>query len=216
MTGGPVRVVIADDHAPTRADVRRALERADGFEVVAEASDAFGAINEALRERPDICLLDVHMPGGGVAATWEIRSRLPRTRVVMLTVSDDDRTLLSALRAGAAGYLLKDMDPTRLPQTLGDVMRGEAAIPRSLLPGLIEEVRDRGARRRDALADGPASQLTSREWQVLDLLRLKLGTAEIARRLVLSPVTIRTHVNSILRKLDLPDRAALARWLDDR
>jgi DNA-binding NarL/FixJ family response regulator len=216
VTDARVRSLIADDHAPTRADVRRALEGDGRFEVVAEACDAFGAISHAMRERPDLCLLDVHMPGGGVAATWEIRARLPQTKVVMLTVSDNDRTLLSALRAGASGYLLKDMDPRRLPHALSDVMRGEAAIPRSLVAGLIEEVRDRGARRRDVLADGPAAQLTSREWQVLELLRQELGTAEIARRLVLSPVTVRTHVNSILRKLEAPDRAALLRRLDER
>jgi DNA-binding NarL/FixJ family response regulator len=216
VTDDRVRILIADDHAPTRADVRRGLEADGRFDVVAETCDAFAAIDEAVRERPDLCLLDIHMPGGGVAATWEIRARLPQTKVVMLTVSDSDRTLLSALRAGASGYLLKDMDPRRLPHALSDVMHGEAAIPRSLVAGLIEEVRDRDARRRDVLAEGPAAPLTSREWQVLDLLRRELGTAEIAHRLVLSPVTVRTHVNSILRKLGVPDRRALLRRLDGR
>ena len=207
MTACRVRVLIADDHAPTREDVRRALEADPRFEVVAEAADAFAAIEDAVRLRPDLCLLDVHMPGGGVAAAWEITGRLPQTKIVMLTVTDDQRTLLAALRAGASGYLLKDMDPTRLPHALDDVLRGEAAMPRSLVARLIDEYRDRDPRRRATVAGGPASQLTSREWQVLDLLRHGLPTSEIARRLVLSPVTVRTHVSTGLKKLRVKNRA---------
>jgi DNA-binding NarL/FixJ family response regulator len=212
----PVRVVIADDHAPTREDIRAALERDPRFLVIADAPDAFSAIELVIRERPDVCLLDIHMPGGGIAATWEISARLPQTKIVMLTVSREERDLFAALRAGAAGYLLKDMDPRRLPHALDDVIRGVAAMPRPLVAGLIREFRDRGPRRRATVAEGPESQLTSREWQVLDLVRQKLSTAEIARRLVLSPVTVRTHVNSILRKLGVPDREALVRRFDER
>jgi DNA-binding NarL/FixJ family response regulator len=212
----PVRVVIADDHAPTREDIRMALERDPRFDVVADAPDAFAAIEVVVRERPDVCLLDVHMPGGGVAATWEISARLPQTKIVMLTVSRDERDLLAALRAGAAGYLLKDMDPRRLPHALDDVVRGVAAMPRPLVAGLIREFRDRGPRRRATVSEGSESQLTSREWQVLDLVRQDLPTSEIARRLVLSPVTVRTHVNSIVRKLGVPDRQALVRRFHER
>jgi DNA-binding NarL/FixJ family response regulator len=211
-----VRVVIADDHAPTREDIRVALERDPRFRVVADAPDAFTAIELAVRERPDVCLLDIHMPGGGVAATWEISARLPQTKIVMLTVSQDERDLFAALRAGAAGYLLKDMDPRRLPHALDDVIRGVAAMPRPLVAGLIREFRDRGPRRRTTVAEGLESQLTSREWQVLDLVRQRLPTAEIARRLVLSPVTVRTHVNSILRKVGVPDREGLVKRFDER
>jgi DNA-binding NarL/FixJ family response regulator len=212
-----VRVVIADDHAPTRADIRMALERDPRFRVVAEAPDAFAAIEAAARERPDVCLLDVHMPGGGVAATWEISARLPQTKIVMLTVSREEADLFAALRAGAAGYLLKDMDPRRLPHALDDVIRGAAAMPRPLVAGLIREFRDRSPRRRTAVAEGLEERLTSREWQVLDLVRQDLPTAEIARRLVLSPVTVRTHINSILKKLGVPDRPALlSRFQEER
>jgi DNA-binding NarL/FixJ family response regulator len=212
----PVRVVIADDHAPTREDIRVALERDPRFRVVGDAPDAFAAIDLMLRERPDVCLLDIHMPGGGIAATWEISARLPQIKIVMLTVSREERDVLAALRAGAAGYLLKDMDPRRLPHALDDVIRGVAAMPRPLVAGLIREFRDRGPRRRATAGEGPESQLTSREWQVLDLVRQRLSTAEIARRLVLSPVTVRTHVNSILKKLGVPDREALVRRFDER
>jgi two-component system nitrate/nitrite response regulator NarL len=211
-----IRVVIADDHAPTREDVRMALEEDPRFEVVAEAPDAFGAIEAAVRERPDVCLLDVNMPGGGVAATWEISARLPETRIVMLTISRDDRNLFGALQAGAAGYLLKDTDHDRLPQALLDALEGGAALSRPLLGKLVERFRDRGARRRAVVAQDEEGRLTSREWQVVDLLRQGLTNSQIARRLVLSPVTVRTHVNSIMRKLGTQDRESLIRKTDER
>lgn len=212
MTASSVsRVLIADDHQPTREDVRFALEHDGSFEVCAEAADAAEAIEAAVRTRPDICLLDVNMPGWGVSAAWEIHSRLPQARVVMLTISRDDRDLFAALRAGAAGYLLKDMDPRQLSRALGAVLAGEVAIPRELVGQVVEEFRDRGARRRDLVADGRQGKLTSREWEVLDMLRQELSTSQIARRLVLSPVTVRTHVNSILKKLEVRDREELVR-----
>ena len=217
MTDAPVRVVIADDHAPTREDVRIALEEDPRFVVVAEAPDAFGAIEAAVREQPELCLLDVHMPGGGAKATWEISARLPTTKIVMLTVSRDDTDLFAALQAGAAGYLLKDMDPARLPHALADVLEGRAALPRALVARLIDEFRDRSPRRRTVVGGEDAgSRLTSREWQVLDLMRQDLSNSQIARRLSLSPVTVRTHVNSILKKMDAPDRETLLRTLDER
>jgi DNA-binding NarL/FixJ family response regulator len=206
-----IRVLIADDHVPTREDVRAALEDDPEFEVCAEAADAPGAVAGALREQPEVCLLDVHMPGRGVAAAWEIHARLPRTKVVMLTISRADVDLFAALRAGALGYLLKDMDPRSLPRALHSVLAGEVAIPRELVSQVVEGFRDPAARRRQAFAEGSAQQLTSREWQVLELLRQDLSTAQIARRLVLSPVTVRTHVNAILRKLQLRDREELRR-----
>ena len=217
MKGTPIRVVIADDHAPTREDIRAALEDDGRFAVVADAPDAFGAIDAAVRERPDLCLLDVSMPGGGVAAAWEISACLPETKVVMLTVSEADRNLFGALQAGAVGYLLKDMDAARLPHALVDALEGRAALPRALVGTLIDQFRDRSARRRTVVTQAETDRrLTSREWQVLDLLRQGLRNSEIARRLVVSPVTVRTHVNSIMRKLDAPDRETLARRRADR
>jgi DNA-binding NarL/FixJ family response regulator len=211
-----IRVVIADDHVPTRDDIRAALEDDGRFEICGEAGDAPGAIEAALRERPDVCLLDIAMPGGGVAAAWEISARLPQTKVVMLTVSTEDRDLFSALKAGAAGYLLKDMDPRELPRALARVVRGDAALAPELVGRVITEFRDRSARRRRTAAEGPEAQLTSREWQILDLLRHGLSTSEIARRLVLSPVTVRTHVNSMMKKLRVRDREELVRQFDGR
>ena len=207
------RILLADDHAPTREDIRRTLESDGRFEVCAVAADAAEAVDAAARERPDLCVLDIRMPGSGIAAAWEITARLPTTKVVMLTVSRDDDDLLAALRAGASGYLLKDTDPNRLPHALEDVLAGEAAIPRTLVAKLVREFRDRGPRRRAVLAGEP---LTSREWEVLELLRDALSTAEIAERLVLTQATVRSHVAAILRKLRVPDRAALVKLFERR
>ena len=112
-TGPPARVLIADDHAPTRDDIRRALERDARFEVCAEASDAASAIEAALRERPELCLLDIQMPGNGLAAAWEIAARLPTSKVVMLTVSEEDHDLFVALSAGVAGSNPRPSSVTR-------------------------------------------------------------------------------------------------------
>jgi DNA-binding NarL/FixJ family response regulator len=203
------RVLIADDHAPTRDDVRRVLDRDARFEVCAEAADAAEAVQAALRERPDICLLDVSMPGGGLAAVWEITSRLPEAKIVILTVSDSDASLFGALRAGVHGYLLKTMDMNGLPEALDGVCYGEAAMPRTLVARVIERFRGREPQWRQADSGGRARwRLTSREWEVLDLLAQGLSTAEIAERLVLSSSAVRVHVASVVRKLEVPDRAA--------
>jgi DNA-binding NarL/FixJ family response regulator len=210
----PVQVLIADDHPATRADVRAALTRDPQFAVTAEVADAAGAVQEAIRTRPDVCLLDIRMPGGGIAAAWEITSRLPDTKVVILTVSRDDDDLFAALRAGASGYLLKDIELERLPRALASVVAGDAALPGSLVARLVAEFRDRGPRRRKVISDDLGRELTSREWQVLDLLRLNLTTAEIAERLFVSQATVRSHVAAILRKLRVPDRESAVRLFD--
>ena len=213
-------MVIADDHAPTREDVRYAIEQDPRFEVVAEAADAPGAIDAAVRKIPALCLLDVHMPGSGISAVWEISARLPQTKIVMLTVSREDRDLLAALKAGAAGYLLKDMDPRKIPDVLGRIIEGQISIPRELLGSVVEDLRDRRPRRRalasDAAGDEAADKLTSREWQVLDLTRQGMTTAQIARRLIVSPVTVRTHVNAAMRKLGVNSREELRERFPER
>ena len=206
------RVLIADDHPPTRAGVRAALR--DHFEICGEAASAQDAVDLALQTAPDVCLLDVHMPGGGIAAAAEITARLPSTAIVMLTISQHDDDLFDALKAGAAGYLLKGTDPERLPHALRGVLEGQAAVPRPLVARVIAEFRDQSARRRLARSGGGAVTLTNREWQVLDLLRDGLTTAQIARRLFISAVTVRTHISSILRKLGVSDREAAIRIVE--
>lgn len=211
----PVRLVIADDHPPTRARVREVLE-ATGFEVCAEAGDAHRAVEATLAERPDACLLDIHMPGNGIAAAARISEALPDTAVVMLTVSRNDDDLFDALRVGAVGYLLKDIDHERLPQALRDTLSGEAVLSRGLLTRVMEEFRERGRRRRLPLTGRRPVELTSREWETLDLLRQGLSTKEIAERLFVAPVTVRTHIAAMLKKLQVPDRAAAIRLLEER
>ena len=203
--GEGLRVLIADDHPMARVGVRIALERG-GFEVCAEAADADSAIEAAERELPDICLLDIQMPGSGIHAAEEIGKRLPDSAIVMLTVSRIDTDLFDALRAGATGYLLKDIDPTRLPMVLRRVLDGEAALPRHLVALLIDEFRERGRRR--PLLKRRGVVLTDREWEVLELMSQGLTTFEIADRLFIEPVTVRTHVSAILKKLHVSSRKA--------
>lgn len=208
VNGKRFRVLIADDHVPTRDDVHRAVEADERFDVCASAADAAQAVRAAVRERPDVCLLDIRMPGGGLAAAWEIAARLPQAKIVMLTVSDEDGDLFAALRAGADGYLLKTMNLQRLPDALAGVCSGEAAMQRTLVARVLERFHGREPRWRHPAGSGPAERLTSREWEVLELLAQGLSTADIAHRLVLSASAIRVHIASIVRKLEVANRAA--------
>ncbi|HXA55233.1 MAG TPA: response regulator transcription factor [Solirubrobacteraceae bacterium] len=192
-------VAIADDHPPIRFGVRMALMEG-GFRVVAEAADADGAVEAVLRERPDVCLLDVKMPGGGIEAATRLATLAPGTAVVMLTVSGSADDLLAALRAGARGYLPKDMSPTRLPAALHGVLRGEAALPRTFVGRMLHELRTLPDRDPAPLRVG-AVELTPRESEILRLLRTGLSTMEIGRQLSLSPVTVRRHISAAGAKL---------------
>ena len=193
---------------PTREDLRIALEADPRFLVCAEAADAAAAVEAAVREQPDLCLLDIRMPGGGVAATWEISARLPETKIVMLTASEEELDLLAALRAGAASYLVKTIDPRRLPHALHDVVHGRAAIPRDLVAAMVEHFRSPESRRRALRGNEFTERLTSREWEVLGLLSQGLSTAQIARRLTLSTSAVRAHIAAVVRKLGVGDRDA--------
>jgi len=166
----------------------------------------------AILIQPDLCLLDIHMPGSGIAAAEQISRALPNCAVVMLTESRDDEDLFDALRAGARGYLLKDMDPDRLAPALRGVLAGEAALPRALVSKVLEEFQGRSRRKLFVQDHGPA-QLTSREWEIMDLLRSGLSTDDAARRLFVAPGTVRVHLSAVLKKLRVADRAAAIRVL---
>lgn len=198
------RVLIADDHAAARAGTRLALE-GKGFTVCAEVANADRAVEEARRCRPAVCLLDVNMPGGGIAAAQRIAQEVPETAIVMLTVSADEEDLFDSLRAGASGYLLKDTDPDRLPAALSGVLAGEAAIPRRLVSRIVDAFSER-SRRRLRLRGRHGADLTSREWEIIELLHEGLSTAAVAQRLGVSQVTVRRHLSQVMHKLDVPDR----------
>jgi DNA-binding NarL/FixJ family response regulator len=141
-----VRVLIADDHAPTRADMRESLEHG-GIDVVGEAATGAEAIDAAVRTRPDVCLIDIWMPGDGIATAENILQALPSTKVVLITATPDEAGALAAARAGAVGYLGKDIDPRRLPQVIQAVADGETAYPRRLMHKLLRELRRVGPER---------------------------------------------------------------------
>lgn len=210
---GLITVVVADDHPFARAGVRDTLE-GEGLEVVAEAASADEAVVATSLHQPDLCLLDVHMPGSGITACSTIVATCPETAVVMLTVSHDDEDLFQALRAGAAGYLLKDTDPERLPHALRGVLNGEAALPRVLVSRLVTEFQTRSRRRLPLLRRPEGGSLTAKEWDVLELLHDGLTTAQVAARLGIAPVTVRSHVAAILKKLQVPDRDAALRLFE--
>jgi DNA-binding NarL/FixJ family response regulator len=197
------RVVLADDHLPSRAGVCGVLSAA-GMDVCADVGTAAAAVDAVRSLRPDVCLLEVTLPGGGIAAAEKIALEAPAVAVVMLTVASDDASLFAALRAGARGYLVKDTDPARLPLAIAGVLAGEAAIPRGMMARVLDEFCAREIRRR-AVAD---VLLTGREWQVMELLRSGLDTRGVARRLAISEVTVRRHASAAALKLDAPNRQA--------
>ncbi len=209
-----LRVVVADDHAATRGWVRDALE-AGGCQVVGEAADAPGAVAavaQAVRgDGVDVALLDVRMPGYGVLAAFEITQQHPEVAVVMLTASRDDEDLFGALRAGASGYLLKDLDPARLQEALAGVARGEGAMPAWLVRRVIEQFRAEAPRRFSLRSRPGTARLTEREAEVLDHLVAGRSTEQIAAAMFVAPVTVRTHVRAVLRKLRVPDRESAVR-----
>jgi DNA-binding NarL/FixJ family response regulator len=205
-------VVLADDHPATRLGVRMALT-SGGFSVVAEAADCEGAVRAVARERPDVCLLDVGMQGGGIQAAVRIAAEQPWTSVVMLSACDRTDNVLAALRAGAVGYLPKDTRPDRLPDALRGVLRGEAAMPRALVGAVLLELRDFTAPREEPIRVG-AVELTSRESEVLRLLSSGRTTAEVGEMLSLSPVTVRRHISAGVAKLGVADRDAAIRVIE--
>jgi DNA-binding NarL/FixJ family response regulator len=179
-----------------------------GMQVVAEATNGPDAVLAAVQTKPDVALLDVNMPGGcGIEAAAQIVRDVPGTAVVMLSGVARDQDLFAALLAGARGFLLKDTDPDRLPFALVGVMKGEAALPRTLMTRLIDEFRLRESTHRPLT--GPTGQrLSEREQEVLQLMADGLPTRQLAERLGISGVTVRRHVSALVEKLGVPDRAA--------
>jgi DNA-binding NarL/FixJ family response regulator len=201
----PSRILIVDDHPLTR-EALSSLLRAHGLEVVGMASDGAEAVVEAGRLQPDLVLLDLSMPGiDGITALPRLREAAPECEVVVLTASGTEENLLQAIRAGAAGYLLKTEPPERIASFLDGVANGEAALSGAVARRLLDQVRS-GNGRGSGVPDAIAHVLSAREVEVLLLLDDHLGTDEIAKRLFISEHTVRSHVKSLLRKLGVSSR----------
>jgi DNA-binding NarL/FixJ family response regulator len=199
-----LRAIIADDDPFARRIIKDALQAA-GIIVVAEAQDGREAVELVVHYRPDVVLMDVVMPKlDGIAATRRIVKDVPGQIVVLLTTGRDDELGVVSLRAGASGFLTKDIEISALPRILVSALSGEAAISRQMTMRVIEHLRQTP---QGLSGMRPVrSSLTQREWEVIDLMAEELSTEQIAERLVLSSETVRTHVKHILRKLDVRSR----------
>jgi DNA-binding NarL/FixJ family response regulator len=202
----PLRVVVADDHPMFRAGLRTLLEDL-GVEVVAEAADGRGAVELALQHAPDVVLMDLQMPGvNGLEATRRLSEAAPHVRVLVLTMVEDDATLFAALRAGAAGYLLKGAGPDEIDRAVRGVAAGDAVYG----AGVADRLRamfTAGPGTGPGAAPAPFPQLAERERDVLALMATGASNYEIASRLFLSDKTVRNYVSSIFSKLGVRDRA---------
>ena len=206
------RVLIADDQSLVRAGFRALLDAQADIEVVAEAADGAEAVELTRRERPDVVLMDVRMPRmDGLEATGRITADalLPDTRIVVLTTFELDEYVFGALRAGAAGFLLKDIEPADLVEAVRIVAAGEALLAPRHTRRLIEAFVAQSGRAPGAVDDERLGELTAREREVLTLVGQGLSNREIAERLVLSPLTAKTHVARLFMKLGARDRAQL-------
>ena len=202
MEDAPIRILVADDHPVVRGGLVALLRTIAGFEVVGEAADGEAAVREAQLTQPDIVLMDVRMPGlDGVEATRRIRAAVPTTRVLMLTMYDDDATVLTAMQAGARGYLLKGAEQDEIVGAIRAVVAGQAIFG----PGIAGRVLDYFSAPPVPAAE-PFPELTDRERDILDLLASGLRTAAIAERLFLSPKTVSNHLTSVFAKLEVADR----------
>ena len=201
-----MRLLIADDHGIVRGGLKLLLDRQPDMQVVAEAGDGVEAVQIALRERPDICVLDVSMPRmTGLQATVEIKTHAPQIAVLVLSMYDDERYLFEALQAGAAGYILKQEADTALVDAVRAVARGEPFMTNAAEQSLL----------REWMADdstGPVEPLTLREREVLKLIAEAYTNKAIGETLHLSEKTVESHRANLMRKLEMRDRVELVRY----
>jgi DNA-binding NarL/FixJ family response regulator len=202
----PIRVLIVDDHAVVREGLRAFLALQEGLEIVGEAADGMQAVEEARRSNPDVILMDLVMPKlDGVGAMRQLRSERPECRVIVLTSFLDDKPLLPAIQAGAAGYLLKNAEPAQLARAVREAYEGRAMIDPSVAARLVHALSDG----RPAAAP-PREQLTRREYEVLELIAGGRSNKRIALELGISEKTVKTHVGHLLAKLGVSDRTQAA------
>ena len=208
-------MLVAANGAGISRGIRLVLEAA-GQEVCSEVDDADLAVEAAVRDRPDICLLDLDLPGGCLDAAQRICKTVPSTAVVILAEEVSDEDLFHALRIGASGFVFKNIEGGRLPHVLRGVLRGEAALPRELAGRVAQEFRDRARRRHISLADRRGIDLTMREVEILAFLREGLSTRHVATKLGIAQVTVRRHIGEILKKLNVGTRAEALELLEKR
>ena len=203
-------MALAEGHPLTRSTIRELLE-SDGLCVCAEVDSAEPLLALALRERPQVCLIDLELEHSLRTISLIVRN-LPQQTIIAMCAQHSDEQMLDALRSGASGYLLKDMDPTSLPRAIRAAIGGETALPRGLVSRVVEDLQRRAGRQVLA-SDGTAVMLTIREAQVVDLLVASRSTEQIAEQLGVSSVTVRRHVSSTVHKLHVPDRQSAIRML---
>ncbi|MGQ0825195.1 MAG: response regulator [Actinomycetota bacterium] len=212
-TGGGecIRVLIADDHALFRRGLELVLRGEDDIEVVGEAADGVEAVARAVELAPDVVLMDVRMPGSsGIEAARRIRSALGNVKIVMLTVSEDEEDLFSAVRAGATAYLLKEVSIEEVAEAVRAVHRGHSLVSPSMASKLLVEFNSLSRRVEDQHGGSP--HLTERELEVLRLIAKGHSNKEIATELVIAENTVKNHVRNILEKLQLRSRMEAAMY----
>ncbi|HKP90210.1 MAG TPA: response regulator transcription factor [Thermoleophilaceae bacterium] len=201
-----LHILLADDHGIVRSGLRVLIERQEGMTVVAEAEDGVAAVDATLREEPDVAILDVAMPRmTGIQAAREIRSRRPRTAVVMLSMHDDERYLFDALRAGASGYVLKRAADEELIEAIRSVSAGKPYLPAITQSTLVKEWLSRGD-------EAPRDPLTPREQDVVKLIAEAYTNRQIGEILKVSEKTVESHRANVLAKLGMRDRVELVRY----
>jgi DNA-binding NarL/FixJ family response regulator len=205
-TGDPIRVMICDDHALFRRGLIMVLESEEGIEVVAEAEDGADAVAKAEELAPDVVLMDVRMPRvSGIEATRSIADTVPTAKILMLTVSDEEDDLYDAIKAGAAGYLLKEISIEEVATAIRAVVSGQSLISPSMASKLLSEFTNL-AKKADERQSVPTPRLTDRELEVLKLVAQGMSNREIAGELYISENTVKNHVRNILEKLHLHSR----------
>lgn len=206
----PIRVLVVDDHILFRKGLIGLLSARDDIEVVGECGEGAEAVQCTRQLMPDVVLMDIRMPGlDGIEATRRITREMPHTKVVMLTVSEEDEDLFEAIKSGARGYLLKSLEPEELYPLVRAVAAGGAALSPTMAAKILDEFSHTPARGEP---EAPLHEevLTEREREILELLKDGLGNKEIARRLSISESTVRNHIHNILYKLHLDNRIQLA------
>jgi two-component system, NarL family, response regulator DegU len=204
-----IRILIADDHRLLRQGIRNFLSLEADFEIVGEAADGEETVSQATLLQPDVVLLDINMPkANGIEVTRRLREKLPQIRILALTMHDEENYVLEMLHSGAAGYLLKDVEPSMLVQAIRRVYAGESFVEPSLTPRLLRgmSAMDAGSAVAGGTVIAAGGRLSPRETEVVCLVSQGMSNAEIAQTLFLSEKTVKNHLTNIFRKLQVTDR----------